>query len=189
MNIYTIENDPLPFVKPCNSLLIKIKHDKIGILTLKLRTIQNLELVKESLELLKFACLIVENLLNGKKYKDKLNVKDLIFLAYEKVFGNNNFNRDNISNQIQFLYDNEQITPSTISSKIYKTIEHWLSRKEKIISIIYDNLQDAMINICINKASESTSLIIPNFGLTKLLNLPIIELMFKMKFMITVIII
>ncbi len=85
MNIYTIENDPLPFVKPCNSLLIKIKHDKIGILTLKLRTIQNLELVKESLELLKFACLIVENLLNVKKSKDKLVVKDIIFLAFEKA--------------------------------------------------------------------------------------------------------
>jgi hypothetical protein len=130
-----MENDPLPFVKPCNSLLIKIKQDKIvGILTLKLRTIQNLELVKESLELLKFACLIVENLRNGKKYKDKIVVKDIIFLAFEKIFGNNNFNRDNISNQIQFLYDNEQITPSTVSSKIYKTVEHWLSRKKKRLS-------------------------------------------------------
>jgi hypothetical protein len=127
-----MENDPLPFVKPCNSLLIKIKQDKIvNILTLKLRTIQNLELVKESLELLKFACLIVENLLNGKKYKDKIIVKDIIFLTFEKVFENTNFNRDNISNQIQFLYDNEQITPSTISNKIYKTVEHWLSRKKK----------------------------------------------------------
>jgi len=64
-----------------------------------------------------------------------------------------------------------------------------IKEKKKIISIIYDNIQDAMINICINKASDSTSLIIPNFGLTKLMNLPIIELMFKMKFMITVIII
>jgi hypothetical protein len=130
-----MENDPIPFVKPNNSLLIQIKRDKIvGILTLKLRVIQNLELMKDSLELLKFACLIVENLLKGKKYKDKLVVKDIIFLAFEKVFGNNNFNRDNISNQIQFLYDNEQIIPSSISNKIYGTIEHWLVRKKKRLS-------------------------------------------------------
>ena len=46
-----MDNDPLPFVKPSNSLLIKIKQDKIvGILTLKLRTIQNLETMKDSLE-------------------------------------------------------------------------------------------------------------------------------------------
>ena len=75
-----MENDPLPFVKPCNSLLIKTKQDKIvGILTLKLRTIQNLELVKESLELLKFAYLIVENLLNGKSMKINLLLKILYF--------------------------------------------------------------------------------------------------------------
>ena len=55
-------------------------------------------------------------------------------MAFEKVFGNTNFNRDNISNQIQFLYDNEQITPSTVSNKIYKTLEHWLSRKKKRLS-------------------------------------------------------
>lgn len=130
-----MENDPIPFVKPNNSLKIQIKRDKIvGILTLKLRAIQNLELVKDSLELLKFACLIVENLLKGKKYKDKLVVKDIIFFAFDKVFGNNNFNRDNISNQIQFLYDNEQIIPSSISNKIYGTIEHWLVRKKKRLS-------------------------------------------------------
>ena len=82
-----MENDPIPFVKPNNSLLIQIKKDKVvGILTLKLRAIQNLDLMKDSLELLKFACLIVENFLDGKKYKDKLVVKDIIFLAFEKVF-------------------------------------------------------------------------------------------------------
>ena len=98
-----MENDPLPYVKASNTLLIKIKQDKIiGILVLKLRAIQNLESMKDNLELLKFALLIVENLLNNKTYKDKLNVKDIIFLAFEKVFGN--FSKDNVSNNIQFLY-------------------------------------------------------------------------------------
>lgn len=125
-----MENDPIPFVKPNNSLLIQIKKDKVvGILILKLRAIQNLDLMKDSLELLKFACLIVENFLDGKKYKDKLVVKDIIFLAFEKVFGS--FNRDNVSSQIQFLYDNEQIIASSISDKICGTIKHWLVRKKK----------------------------------------------------------
>ena len=77
--------------------------------------------------------------------------------------------------------------------KYLKLLNIGYQEKKKIISIIYDNIQDAIINICVNKAkaisSDSVSLTIPNFGLTKLLNLPIIELMFKMKFMITVIII
>ena len=128
-----MENDPIPFVKPNNTLLIQIKRDKIvGILVLKLRAIQNLESMKDNLELLKFALLIVENLLNNKTYKDKLNVKDIIFLAFEKVFGN--FNKENVSNQIQFLYDNEQIIANTFSNKIYKTVEHWLVRKKKRLS-------------------------------------------------------
>ena len=128
-----MENDPLPYVKASNTLLIKIKQDKIiGILVLKLRAIQNLESMKDNLELLKFALLIVENLLFNKTYKDKLNVKDIIFLAFEKVFGN--FNKENVSNQIQFLYDNEQIVPNTLSNKIYKTLEHWIVRKKKRLS-------------------------------------------------------
>ncbi|MFO0414017.1 MAG: hypothetical protein ACK50E_00060 [Bacteroidota bacterium] len=128
-----MENDPIPFVKPNNTLLIQIKKDKIvGILTLKLRTINNLELMKDSLELLKFACLIVENLLHNRAYKDKITVKDVIFLAFEKVFGH--FNRDNVANQIEFLYDNQQILPSTVYNKLFGTIEHWLVRKKKRLS-------------------------------------------------------
>ena len=128
-----MKNDPLPYVKASNTLLIKIKQDKIiGILVLKLRAIQNLESMKDNLELLKFALLIVENLLTNRTYKDKLNIKDLIFLAFEKVFGN--FSKDNFSNNIQFLYDNEQIIANTLSNKIYKTLEHWIVRKKKRLS-------------------------------------------------------
>lgn len=128
-----MENDPIPFVKPNHTLLIQIKKDKIiGILTLKLRSIQNLDLMKDSLELLKFSCMIVENLLHKKTYKDKICVKDIIFLTFEKVFGS--FNRDNVANQIQFLYDNEQILPSTLYNKIFGTVEHWLVRKKKRLS-------------------------------------------------------
>lgn len=128
-----MENDPIPFVKPNHSLLIQIKKDKIvGILVLKIRAIKNYESQKECLEFLKYICLIVENLLNGRKYKDKLTPKDLIISAFEIVFGN--FNREKLSNDIQFLYDNEQILPSSIFDKIYGTIEHWLVRKKKKLS-------------------------------------------------------
>lgn len=128
-----MENDPLPFVKPDNSLLIHAKKDKIvGIVVHKIRTFNNYEILKESLELLKFACLIVENLLHNRSYKDKIIVKDVIFLAFEKIFGN--FNKETISNQIQFLYDNNQIIPSPTSKKIYNTIEHWIVRGKKRLS-------------------------------------------------------
>ncbi len=55
-----MENDPIPFVQPDNSLLVHQKRDKIvGILVLTIRGFNNFEILKESLELLKFACLIV----------------------------------------------------------------------------------------------------------------------------------
>ena len=39
-----MENDPIPFVKPNNSLKIQIKKDKIvGVLVLKIRVIKNYE--------------------------------------------------------------------------------------------------------------------------------------------------
>jgi len=128
-----MENDPLPFVKPDNTLLVHQKRDKIvGILVIKIRAFNNYEILKDSLELLKFACLIVENLLHNRSYKDKIIVKDVIFLAFEKVFGN--FNKEAISHQIQFLCDNNQIVPSPISKKIYNTIEHWFVRGKKRLS-------------------------------------------------------
>lgn len=129
-----MENDPIPFVKPNNSLKIQIKKDKIvGVLVLKIRVIKNYELQKESLEFIKYICLIVENLLNGRSYKDKLTPKDLIISAFEIVF-QNNFNREKLSSDIQFLYDNEQIIPSSTLNKIYGTVEHWLVRKKKRLS-------------------------------------------------------
>ena len=128
-----MENDPIPFVKPDNSLLVHAKRDKIvGVLVIKIRSFQGYDVLKDSLELLKFACLIVENLIHNRSYKDKIIVKDIIFMAFEKVFGN--FNKDAVSNQIQFLYDNKQILPSSTSKKIYSTIEHWFVRSKKRLS-------------------------------------------------------
>jgi hypothetical protein len=63
------------------------------------------------------------------------------------------------------------------------------AKKKKIVSIIYDNVKDKIIDMFINKATDYTSLILPNLEITKVLNLPIIELVFKMKFIFTVIII
>ena len=129
-----MENDPIPFVKPNNSLKIQIKKDKIvGVLVLKIRVIKNYESQKESLEFIKYICLIVENLLNKRSYKDKLTPKDLIISAFEIVF-QNNFNKEKLSSDIQFLYDHEQIVPSSIFDKFYGTVEHWLVRKKKRLS-------------------------------------------------------
>ena len=128
-----MENDPIPYVKPNNCLLVKIKTDKIaGILITKIRSIINYETMKDNLELLKFCLLIVENLLDGRKYKDNIIVKDIVFLAFEKVFGN--FNKENVSNQIQFLYDNNQIIASSSYKKMFGIVEHWIVRKKKRLS-------------------------------------------------------
>ena len=50
-------------------------------------------------------------------------------------------------------------------------------------------MKDKLIDMFINKATDYTSLILPNLEITKVMNLPIIELVFKMKFIFTVIII
>lgn len=126
-----MDSDPVSYVKPCNSLLIKIKHDKItGILITKLRAISNLDVLKDSLELLKYACLITENLLYGKRYKNKISVKDVIFAAFEKVFGNN-YSKSNVENNMIFLYENQQILPSNNSTKLFEFLKKWFSNKKK----------------------------------------------------------
>ena len=63
------------------------------------------------------------------------------------------------------------------------------TEKKKIIGLIYDNIKGKLIDICFNKLNNSSSLIIPNFQITNIYNLPLIEIITKIKFIVTILII
>ncbi len=128
-----MESDPAPFVKPNNTVLIQIKKEKITLaLTVKLSAIQNIRGLKNDLELLKYACSIVENLIHNRKYKDQIDVKEIVIEVLEKLTGA--IDKQVTKNSIQFLYDNKQILPSGRLIKLYGTFEHWFVRGKKKLS-------------------------------------------------------
>lgn len=125
-----MESDPVPFVKPNNSLLVNVKRDKVvNILISKLSLIANAQQLKDDLEFLKYACLIVENLIYNKPYRDKLDVALIIIIAFEKIF--THLNKDLLRTQIQFLYDNKQVKAHSILNKVYAIAKHIAIKKKK----------------------------------------------------------
>lgn len=124
-----MEPDPLPFIRPENSLLISIKKDKIvNMVVSKMQALPNIKTLKEDLEVLKFACMLVENKVSNKVYQDKINKKDIVILAYEKVFGGA-INKDILSNQIDFLYNNENVEVVHWFFQFISYIKNWFMRK------------------------------------------------------------
>jgi len=123
----------IPYVRPENSLLVNVKKDKIiNLLVTKLNALPNIKNLKDDLEVLKFACMIIENKVAGKPYEDKINKKEVVFLAYEKVFGASVINRATQEAQIDFLYNNEQITIIYWAYRIWSYIKSFFLKKFQV---------------------------------------------------------
>jgi len=123
----------IPYVRPENSLLVNVKKDKIiNLLVTKLNALPNIKNLKDDLEVLKFACMIIENKVAGKPYEDKINKKEVVFMAYEKVFGTSVINRATQEAQIDFLYNNEQITIIYWAYRIWSYIKSFFLKKFQV---------------------------------------------------------
>jgi len=123
----------IPYVRPENSLLVNVKKDKIiNLLVTKLNALPNIKNLKDDLEVLKFACMIIENKVAGKPYEDKINKKEVVYLAYEKVFGASVLNRATQEAQIDFLYNNEQITIIYWAYRIWSYIKSFFLKKFQV---------------------------------------------------------
>ena len=55
--------------------------------------------------------------------------KDLVIEVYEKCFGANNVNKDTISKNVQFLYDNKRIKRISLIKIICGSFADWFERK------------------------------------------------------------
>jgi hypothetical protein len=123
-----MEADPLPFVRPENSLLLNAKKEKLtNMLVAKMQAIPNIKNLLGDLEVLKYACMIVENKVSRKSYADKINKKEIVIVAFEKIFGQ--INKEVLASQIDFLYNNSQVEAVNMSKRILGYLKEWLLRK------------------------------------------------------------
>jgi hypothetical protein len=123
-----MEADPLPFVRPENSLLLNVKKEKLtNMLVAKMQAIPNIKNLLGDLEVLKYACMIVENKVSRKSYADKINKKEIVIVAFEKIFGQ--INKEVLASQIDFLYNNSQVEAVNMSKRILGYLKEWLLRK------------------------------------------------------------
>ena len=120
----------ISYAEPSNTLLIQMKKDNlVQFVKSKLSKIVNIVNMKDDLELLKYTCLIIENKIYKKKYKDKICVKEIVFLVYTNLFGNQ-VSQTKISTEIDFLYENELIKVSSLLYKIYTILKIIASNKK-----------------------------------------------------------
>jgi hypothetical protein len=115
----------LTFVKPKNKLKHKAFKSELMIeIIKKISEFENHCTLRNDPELLKFVCVMVEN--GVKKDIDK---KELVLEIYQKVFSINDTEKKNISEQIDFLCDNNLISKVHSVKKNSKIFINYIKSK------------------------------------------------------------
>lgn len=121
---------PVPYIQPKNGLNRTLhKAEIVEKIIKRVQALPDFRSYKDDLETLLFVCLLVEHLVINKKNKEKMDKKDIVLTAYEKIYGNNNVNKDLLSKNIEFLFENKRIKKVSISSMICGTLSEWFLRK------------------------------------------------------------
>jgi hypothetical protein len=109
--VYYIMVINLSFVKPKNKLKSKIfKCDLCNEIVRRVLEFENYLSLRNDPELLKFICDLVENGVKKTDDKNKVDKKELVLEIYFKIFNISENEKKHISDQIEFLCDNELIT-------------------------------------------------------------------------------
>lgn len=120
---------PAPYIQPKNSLNRTLqKAEIVDKIVKRVQALPDFRNFKDDLETLLFICLLCEHLVNNKKNKEKIDKKEIVINAYEKVFGNS-LNKDLICKNIDFLHENKRIKKVSISAMICGTLSEWFNRK------------------------------------------------------------
>jgi archaellum biogenesis protein FlaJ (TadC family) len=119
------------YVNPKNSLSKNIKLSQIvNQISGKITDIQDFRKFQTDLELLKMTCIMVEHAVNNKKEKIKIDKKDIVFQVYIKSFGKlTPENLKDIDQNINYLWENNQIVKKKFWSVIKHSICDWIERK------------------------------------------------------------
>jgi hypothetical protein len=121
------------YINPKNKLKTTIKEQEaIKKLIEKVSEISKYQDHKHCLELQTMMCVMTEHLINNHKKKDneKINKKNLVIEAYKQLF-NNVTPQDltNLSDNIEYLYNNNKIEKVTRWNIISKSCIDWIKRK------------------------------------------------------------
>lgn len=119
------------YVNPKNSLSKNIKLAQIvNQISGKITDIQDFRKFQTDLELLKMTCIMVEHAINNKKEKTKIDKKDIVFQVYVKTFGNLTPEKlKDIDNNIQYLWENNQIVKKKFWTIVKHSLCDWFERK------------------------------------------------------------
>lgn len=124
--------DDINYIKSKNSLRKREKKDKIKrIIRERITSINSYQSLRNNnsidQELVLMICNCVENLVKKKYQIDK---KQFVIEIVEDIFPNlSQYERENILNMVQFLFDNLLIQIVPISEKISHFAVSWIKRK------------------------------------------------------------
>lgn len=122
-------SDPIvaPYVVPKNSLNRSLhRAEIINKIVDRVQKLPDYRQYKDDLETLLFICLLAEHLVVNKK-GEKIDKKQLVIECCEKIFGQ--VNKDLISKNVEFLFENKRIKKVSIVSLVCGTLSEWFSRK------------------------------------------------------------
>jgi hypothetical protein len=129
-------SEPVVWIQPKNNLLLeKKKIETINKVSSKIRGLPQFEsnpnLLKMDLEMLLFACQIVEALIvKSKKDKHSLSKKEIVLGALELAFTRVTAEEKLIiEKNIEFLHDNKRIKKMSVWNIVSSSVCEWITRK------------------------------------------------------------
>ena len=124
--------EELNYIKPKNSLRQREKKEKIkSLIKQRITTISSFQSLRQNNtvneELISMVANSVENLVKKKYQIDK---KSFVVEILEDIFGNlNSIEKENVSNMVQFLFDNLLIKSVPVVERISYFALGWIKRK------------------------------------------------------------
>lgn len=87
--------------------------------------------LKNNIEMLKLICTLIENTVNNKKNKDKINKLNICHEIYQKLYNNGltKAELDVITTNVEFLLDTKQIKVYNIFKRTFKRLINFLEVK------------------------------------------------------------
>ena len=140
----------------------------------KIQSLPNYETLKNDVELVLFACNVLENAHKDLK-GTKLNKRQLIVLVFAEIFNLDDQEKLTVSNTVQFLFDHSKIKQVKIVLVVGNVIINWFLKK--FACFVYDTIKTELplINILIIKKEIIIVSILNKVGVSKLV-IPLILL-------------
>ena len=115
-------------IQPKNTLLSDKRFADVKEIILKrLQEFPNIDKYKFNNEFLSLACSLIEHLVHKD---DKINKKELLLSIYDILFTEISLeDKQQISNNVEFLLDNKQIKKVSYYKLFKSTLSEWVSRK------------------------------------------------------------